>query len=138
MFLDAPPRAPRSCMAVPKPLMHHHTITLLIALAGTFAVMAGSAYVHRAHRAELFRAAASPRPCAAVCSLGPVIGTFDGEPIYEWLRVQVFDRQEAPRLITLRFDGVGSGTPQHHFQMQGDQAQLLVGHVLYSSTLTRT
>lgn len=118
--------------------MPHHTITSLIALAVAFAAMAASAYLHRARRAPLIRGAISPRPCAAVCSLGPVIGCVDGAPIYEWLRVQVFEGPEPPRLITLRFDGIGSGTPQHHFEMRDGQAQLLVGRTLYSSPLTRT
>ncbi len=118
--------------------MHHHTITCVIGLAVVLAALAGSRYARRALHEAGPREGVKPQPCAAVSSLGSIIGSLDGAPIYEWVRLQVFDGPAAPRQITLRFDGIGSGTPRHHFTLDGDCASLLVGRVLYTTETQRT
>jgi hypothetical protein len=110
--------------------MTQQIVTKLLELA---VALVAPRRLRRARRAAPRSMPCRVTACASLCSFGAIIGSLDGAPIYEWVRVQVFDAQAGTRQYTLRYDGIGSGTPQHHFDLHGKEARLLVGRVLYTS-----
>ncbi len=111
-----------------------HYLPSLIALAFGLAAFAASAYARRASRPSAPALRPSSKPHTAVCSLGRAIGSLDGEPIHEWIRLKIFDEQGFAGEIMLRYDGIADSAPRHHFTMdERHSARLIVGRVLYTS-----